>query len=59
MNKETLLYTSRIDELNRELEHFKELSQIPPACDTCTDYIKKMKGLEFRVSDLVKEKEVK
>jgi len=26
-------------------------------CSACTEYIKKMKGLEFRVTDLVKERD--
>jgi hypothetical protein len=26
-------------------------------CSACTEYIKKMKGLEFRVSDMVKERD--
>lgn len=37
----------------------KQLQDLPQAsCDSCTEYIKKMKGLEFRVADLIKEREV-
>ena len=31
----------------------------PKPCETCIEYIKKMKGLEFRLQDLIKERETK
>ena len=37
----------------------KEMQQVPQACETCTEYIKRMKSLEFKLTDVMRERDLK
>jgi len=59
-----LKFTSDLDKANKEvarlrqvIDNLKAELQDKQSCESCVEYIKQMKGLEFKVADLEKERD--
>ena len=59
-----LKFTSDLDKANKEvarlrqvIDNLKAELQEKQSCESCVEYIKQMKGLEFKVADLEKERD--
>jgi len=59
-----LKFTSDLEKANKEVARLRQVIdslkadlQEKQSCESCLEYIKQMKGLEFKVADLEKERE--
>ena len=49
----------QVEELEAKRLNLEKIVQQQSNCDTCTDYIKNMKSLEFKLSDTIRERDSK